>query len=132
MFLQRFTLSFAMFFILFWIHFWDGMRCKMGWERSGEVEIGPKWSARLSEGDIFLAKNNWKNMENSSFHNCSGIFVEGDIYLRSIVWRGEHVLISGTFILSKYRFGEQPFVYLPETIPLRATPVKRNPCIGCI
>ena len=29
-------------------------------------------------------------------------------------------------------YGEQPFVYLPETIPLRAPPEERNPCIGFI
>ena len=31
-----------------------------------------------------------------------------------------------------HSIGEQPFVYLPETIPLRAPPEERNPCIGCI
>ena len=48
------------------------------------------------------------------------------------VWGLALGLFAHVYFQIFFLYGEQPFVYLPETIPLRAPPEERNPCIGCI
>ena len=59
--------------------------CKMAWVCSGEAETSSKWSNGLSGMGFDQKQIETKTKVNQSFHICSWIFLEGDIYLRSIV-----------------------------------------------